>query len=329
MKKDNRLKTKAFPPEPTPEEWDCYTDLALEQRNLLLREAPGAPEVEGIQTRVRLRRDLRTTWIRVSTPEGSAALRKPMGTYVTLEVNPEALRMKKAQDRIVRTLAGELADLMALSPADPVLVVGLGNRKVIYDALGPLTLDQLQVTGHLRGRLPAEYGPIRSVFAFEPGVLGRTGMETGSLLQAVADALRPAAILAVDALAARNRSTLCATIQLTDTRLVPHHLYAGTGRGFCCNAPVGDPGGCPVFRYFGQKHQPLSASFPDGGTAVAGCRNNVETILCLPDEYCRILSVYYIACGKACGQCEKLLDFSGFSPVFCLGKPDSEGVFHR
>ena len=221
MKKDNRLKTKAFPPEPTPEEWACYTDLALEQRNLLLREAPGAPEVEGIQTRVRLRRDLRTTWIRVSTPEGSAALRKPMGTYVTLEVNPEALRMKKAQDRIVRTLAGELADLMALSPADPVLVVGLGNRKVIYDALGPLTLDQLQVTGHLRGRLPAEYGPIRSVFAFEPGVLGRTGMETGSLLRAVADALRPAAILAVDALAARNRSTLCATIQLTDTGLVP------------------------------------------------------------------------------------------------------------
>lgn len=221
MKKTNRTKTKALPPEPTPAEWACYTDLALEQRGLLLREAPGAPEAEGVETRVRLRRDLRTTWIRVSSPAGSAALRKPMGTYVTLELNPQTLRQRKGQDRVVRTLAGELADLMGLSPTVPVLVVGLGNRKVVYDALGPLTLDQIRVTRHLQGRLPAELGQIRSVSAFEPGVLGRTGMETAALLRAVAEAEGPAAVLAVDALAARNRSSLCTAIQLTDTGLVP------------------------------------------------------------------------------------------------------------
>lgn len=193
----------------------------MEQRSLLLREAPGAPEVEGIETRVRLRRDLRTTWIRVSTPQGSAALRKPMGTYVTMELNPLTLQQKKGQDRVIRALAGELADLMGLSPTAPILVVGLGNRKVVYDALGPLTLDRIKVTRHLQGSLPAELGPIRSVSAFEPGVLGRTGMETASLLRAVTETERPAAVLAVDALAARNRSSLCAAIQLTDTGLVP------------------------------------------------------------------------------------------------------------
>lgn len=216
-----RHRRPALPPEPQPSEWAQFTDLAAEQYGLLLREAPGAPNPPGIETRVKLRRDLRMTWIHIKNAAGSAAMQKPQGVYVTLDLRPEAFTGNRAKSRLVQALAGELADLTRLRSGDSVLVAGLGNRAVIYDALGPKTLDRLWITGHLNGKLPEALGPIRPVYALEPGVLGRTGMETGTILHAVIQQAKPAALLAVDALAARNRDELGGSIQLTNTGICP------------------------------------------------------------------------------------------------------------
>lgn len=240
MRRDKHQPLRTPVPEPSGAEWDRFTDLALENARLLRQEAPGAPDPEGIETRVSLRRGLKTTWIRVGSEAGSRALHKPMGTYVSLELRPEAFPARRDKNRLVLALAGELAAMMRLSPEQAVLAVGLGNRAVVYDALGPRTLDRVWVTRHLSGALPESLGRIRPVGAFEPGVPGRTGADTGTLIRAIADRLRPAALIAVDALAARDRSGLGTVIQLSDAGLCPGAGVAA-GRAALTRETLGIP----------------------------------------------------------------------------------------
>lgn len=219
----NRRKRQHFPlipPELPPAARDCFTDLALEQQTLLRREA-GSAEIPGVSCRVRVRRGLRTTTVRITDPAGSAALGKPMGCYVTLEPDPKRMQTQQERERLARALAGELAQLMELAPETPVLAVGLGNDRVAYDALGPRVLEGLWITRHLQDSLPPALGPIRPVSALAPGVLGRTGVESGQLVRAVVEQQEIGAVLVFDALAARNRAALGAAIQLTDTGLCP------------------------------------------------------------------------------------------------------------
>ena len=51
--------------------------------------------------------------------------------------------------------------------------------------------------------------------------MGQTGIETAEIVRAISAELRPAAIIAVDALACNDISRLGTTIQLTDTGISP------------------------------------------------------------------------------------------------------------
>ena len=57
--------------------------------------------------------------------------------------------------------------------------------------------------------------------AVAAGVLGTTGVESGELVRALVRAIRPGAVIAVDALAARSVHRLCSTVQLADTGIIP------------------------------------------------------------------------------------------------------------
>ena len=97
-----------------------------------------------------------------------------------------------------------------------MLAVGLGNRGMTADAVGPLVLENLLVTRHM------ETFPFSTaVAALAPGVLAATGMETAELVRGTVQQVRPAVILVIDALAARSAQRLCAAVQLSDTGLIP------------------------------------------------------------------------------------------------------------
>ena len=106
-------------------------------------------------------------------------------------------------------------------PGASVLVVGLGNRAITPDAVGPDAIDSVMVTRHLREQLPEHFGQFRSVAALAPGVLGTTGVESADMIRALADRLHPDAIIAVDALACAELDRLGRTVQLTDTGITP------------------------------------------------------------------------------------------------------------
>lgn len=213
------------------------SDLAAEARPLW-----GWKEGQALPPGVRSERGEREGFVLhrvdIADERGAAAMGKPVGQYVTLELDGLLRREEDAFRRGVKALADLLAPLI---PDGPVLVVGLGNRAVTPDRIGPLTVQNLLVTRHLVEGERTLFGHLRPVAALTPGVLGETGMESGLLSRAAAEALRPACVIAVDALAARSVERLCRTVQITDTGIVP-----GSGVGNHRQGLTRDTLGLPV-----------------------------------------------------------------------------------
>ncbi len=193
------------------------TDLALEAREYLTQHGARLPD--GVSCREYRRGMADVTRIDIESEEGELALCKPRGCYVTVALPELWMRDADSVLTTAQTLSGELAPLL---PAEgPVLAVGLGNRFITPDAVGPLCMRQVIVTRHLIEQMPDEFRGLRPVCALSAGVLGLTGIETAEIVCGVVQRVRPAAVIAVDALAARSVSRLCRTFQLSDTGITP------------------------------------------------------------------------------------------------------------
>ena len=188
------------------------TDLALEAAENLQAGGPEAGGLSGVVTRTERRQGVSVTEVRILDETGARALGKPVGRYVTMELEEQPFSQQAA------CLASLLAELL---PRGPVLTAGIGNRDMTCDAIGPTAVDHLLVTRHLVRSGQEPFRGMGELSALCTEVLGRTGMETCELIRAAAGAVRPAAVIAVDALAARSPRRLCRTVQLSDTGLIP------------------------------------------------------------------------------------------------------------
>ena len=213
------------------------TDLAMESAGALGdREMPGVHMSEWETGGVTL------TEVRIETEEGARLLDKPVGLYITMECQGVKRRDVEARKAVSALLGEELARLLPEDDGAPVLVAGLGNRTVTPDALGPLTVDHTLVTRHLYAERPElTTRGMASVCAVAPGVLGVTGVETSEMVRAVAQAVKPRAVIAIDSLSARAVSRVASTVQLTDTGIRP-----GSGVGNHRTALTRETLGVPV-----------------------------------------------------------------------------------
>ena len=121
-------------------------------------------------------------------------------------------------------------------------MVGLGNAAMTPDAVGPLALDSVLITRHLLSAMPKQFAGFRPVAAFRTGVLGTTGVESAEAVRGLVEEVRPALVLAIDALASRRCGRVCATVQLSDTGIIP-----GSGVGNHRSALNQETLGVPVF----------------------------------------------------------------------------------
>lgn len=187
--------------------------------------------------------------LRILDARAARRVGRPMGEYITICCDPMWKLDPAAQDALEAVTASRLMEMLTEQTGKrsvedmAVMVVGLGNRAITADAIGPLAVDALLVTRHLKDHEPEIFRGMAccAVSALAPGVLGQTGMEVAEIVAGATRRCRPDAIIAIDALAARSCDRLAATIQLTNTGISPG---SGVGNDRC--ALTSDTMGIPV-----------------------------------------------------------------------------------
>lgn len=232
------------------EKYTIRTDLAMEQKE---RFESDHVEVSGVvlEEEYDEEKEIKITTVKIETENGAKTMGKPVGTYLTLEAPNLAAGDEGYHREISETLAGFLAEYMQDENKGKeqrdrysVLVVGLGNREVTPDALGPYVVDQLNITRHIvqeYGKYAIEEENGRSVSAVVPGVMAQTGMETAEIIKGIVQETSPDLIMVIDALAARSTKRLNRTIQISDAGIHP-----GAGVGNHRSAITKDTMGIPV-----------------------------------------------------------------------------------
>ena len=195
------------------------TDLALEARELWQESAGKTTRLTGVKAVKRKQEGYPVTRVDILDSRGEEALGKPRGSYLTVDLTTFWQRKSDFFQRAVRAVGTPLKEL--LPTEGPVLVVGLGNRAMTPDAVGPLTADHVLVTRHLISAMPRQFSGFRPVSVLRSGVLGTTGVESAEAVRGLASEVKPACVIAVDALASRRTGRVCAAVQLSDTGIIP------------------------------------------------------------------------------------------------------------
>ena len=204
------------------EQFQVRTDLALEARERFEEDV----EIRGVSVEEQYDevRDIRVTKVCIESENGAKAMGKPVGTYITLEAPKLSEPDKDYHREVSEALADCLHELLGTEEEKAVLVVGLGNREVTPDALGPEVVGNLRITRHLireYGKAAFEKKKVHLVSGIVPGVMAQTGMETLEIVRGVAEETRPDVIVVIDALAARSSKRLNRTIQISDAGIHP------------------------------------------------------------------------------------------------------------
>lgn len=220
------------------------TDLVLEARESI---AEGKAELHGVRVEEYdiLSKNIHVTKVFIESKNAANAMGKPIGTYITIEA-PELLEPDEDYHReISECLAKEVQGVLPRPKGEKsILVVGLGNRDVTADALGPRVLDNLYITRHMirtYGKAAYESDCVNEVSSIEPGVMAKTGMETAEIVKGVVAETKPDGVIVIDALAARSTKRLNRTIQISNTGIQP-----GSGVGNHRNALTLESLGVPV-----------------------------------------------------------------------------------
>ena len=204
---------------------EIRTDLAVEAEAL---QGEKAASMSGVRMKREERFGIEATVVEIHSEKAAKEIGKPKGTYITLDVGSVLRREKESVRNAASCIGSYLRELICLHSQLPVLVAGLGNREVTPDAIGPQTADKILVTRHMLRELPKVFGHFRPVSAVVPGVLGTTGIESAQTVAALTRHTEAAAVIAVDAIAARDTGRLCSTVQISDTGIAPG---SGIGNG--------------------------------------------------------------------------------------------------
>ena len=249
------------------EEYPIRTDLALETQEKIQKDEG---ELKGVDFYQEDRGNgITVSTLIILTENAAKNMGRPRGHYITIEA-PEMVEDDESGHReISLELADILRDLIIKKLEKigkhvqndkkrqkkasedesglekmSILLVGLGNREVTPDALGPRVIDNMFITRHII----KEYGKyafgdekISKISGIVPGVMAQTGMECLEIVRGVVKETGPDVVITVDALAARNAKRLGRTIQLTDTGITP-----GSGVGNHRNALNEKSVGVPV-----------------------------------------------------------------------------------
>ena len=154
------------------------TDLAIENKEMYDSENKGKGiEISGVEVETEKFKDIvGITRIKITDENGSKAMQKPLGNYITLEVEGVVDGEEEIKEAAAAAVSNELKRLIQFHNKLKVLIIGLGNDKVTPDSLGPYTVSKVKVTRHYFLMYDADSDDEMScVSGFIPGVMGSTG----------------------------------------------------------------------------------------------------------------------------------------------------------
>lgn len=183
---------------------------------------------------------VKVTTLEIINEEGEKLFNRKAGIYITIEAEGLGENDDFYNERVIEIISGQIDTLIrpCISKNNKLLVVGLGNRNVTADSLGPDVVDKLIINGHIHGE--KDEISVR-LSALSPGVMAQTGIETSSIIKGIADEIDPGVIIVIDALAARNTQRLNKTIQISNRGINP-----GSGVGNHRTGITSDNIGVPV-----------------------------------------------------------------------------------
>ena len=147
--------------------------------------------------------------------EDAVKIGKADGHYMTLEFGD--IRDNNISKKVIDILKDKLK--LFVKNKNKILIVGLGNDKSTPDALGPLTLKYILVNAPL---IDMGYSNDSvKTYAFEPSVMGKTGIETSDIIKLLVGHIKPDLVLIVDALASSSVERLNHTIQINNVGIMP------------------------------------------------------------------------------------------------------------
>lgn len=204
--------------------YNFRTDLALERREIF-KKNNNLEEIDGVEIENKeIDENLKVTKVNITNQNGEQSIGKPIGTYITIDIQKLRLAEEVEIQKSAEVLSDELKEIINkhIEAKDDILVVGLGNMYVTPDSLGPKVINDIDVTRHIIKYLPQYIDEnSRPVSAISPGVLGTTGIETLEILEGVVKEIKPKLLIVIDALASRSIERISSTIQLSDTGIVP------------------------------------------------------------------------------------------------------------
>lgn len=193
---------------------ELRTDLALEAREIFGEFVHGVEYTKEHKDAIEIEKMV------IKTEDASRVLKKPVGTYLTIELPPLTDNFRDTDARL-QIIAKEISNLLPVNGL--VLVAGLGNINITPDALGPKAASGVLATRHITGEIARSTGldKLRRVAVMSTGVTGQTGIETGEYLLSVVKRIKPSAIIVIDALASYKLERLGCTLQISDTGISP------------------------------------------------------------------------------------------------------------
>ncbi len=205
----------------------AVTDLAVEAREAVMERYSKTHkgDIDGIKYSERTDGIAGISVIDVINENGEREIGRKKGKYVTVSF-PDVMNLGFEEfSSLCDVCAREILSVCRglTDKIESVLVCGLGNEKMTPDCIGPESVKNVLVTRHLKNSDSALFKKtgLFDICAFLPGVGAVTGLDSSDILLSVVKEAKPDIVIAVDALAARETSRLCKTLQICSAGISP------------------------------------------------------------------------------------------------------------
>lgn len=186
---------------------DKHTDFIDE---IIIEDEVNKNFIKKIKT---YKKRIQTTYINVINKSSKYNIDK--GEYVALSfLDINETYTKNALERLLTYNLMYYFQKYLSNKENKILVIGLGNRNIIADALGPSVINHIDVNNHLNITKT-------KLAALSLGVMAQTGIETSDILSSITKEFKPDLVILIDALATKSMKRINRAIQLNDVSISP------------------------------------------------------------------------------------------------------------